>query len=215
MDEITRILPEKLFVTGTDTGVGKTLVCAVLMSGSDVVHYWKPIQTGKEEGTDTEWIRNVTGLPKDYFFPEAYCFEKPLSPHAAAALENATIDVSSLKLPKINGRLLVEGAGGILVPVNGAQYMLDVIKHLSLPVLVVARSTLGTINHTLLTLKVLRCAGIDVVGIILNGPSNESNKSAIEHYGKIRVIGCVKPLACITAKNLQLVWNEMYLPDTI
>lgn len=196
-------LPERIFVTGTDTGVGKTLVCAALMSVFDNAFYWKPIQTGSEEGTDTEWIKRVTGLPNERFIPEAYCFKKPLSPHEAASLENATIDLHSIELPNVSGRLIVEGAGGVMVPINDRYFILDLIKHLGLPALVVSRSTLGTINHSLLTLMALRNAGIDIVGVIMNGPRNESNKKSIEYYGKTFVIAQIEPISVVNVENIK------------
>lgn len=202
MDEITSILPEKIFVTGTDTGVGKTLVCAALMTAFDSAYYWKPVQTGSEEGTDTDWIRSVTGLPKERFLPEAYCFKKPLSPHVASAFEGESIDVNSIRLPQLEGRLIVEGAGGVMVPLNDRHLMIDLMKQLGLPVLVVARSTLGTINHTLLTLLALRNAGLHVSGVIMNGPLNEYNRHAIEHFGKIKVLAQIPPLELISAETL-------------
>jgi dethiobiotin synthase len=196
-------LPERIFVTGTDTGVGKTLVCAALMVTFDSAYYWKPVQTGSEEGTDTEWIRNITGLPAERFIPEAYCLKKPLSPHAAAVLEGVTIDPSSIIPPSVDGRLIVEGAGGVMVPLNDHHFMLDLMKQFGFPVLVVARSTLGTINHTLLTLMALRHAGLEVTGVVMNGPLNESNKKAIEHFGKVPVLAQVEPLEKITPDFLR------------
>ncbi|MEJ5300194.1 MAG: dethiobiotin synthase [Thermodesulforhabdaceae bacterium] len=203
MGEIVKDLPERLFVTGTDTGVGKTLICAALMVSFDNVYYWKPVQTGSEEGTDTEWIRNVTGLPSERFIPEAYCLKKPLSPHAAAELEGITLDPFAIVPPVVNGRLIVEGAGGVMVPLNSHYFMLDLMKFFGFPVLVVSRSTLGTINHTLLTLMALRNAGLDVAGVVLNGPLNESNKKAIEHFGKVSVVAQVEPLDTIKLDTLR------------
>ncbi|MGC8719241.1 MAG: dethiobiotin synthase [Thermodesulforhabdaceae bacterium] len=203
MDEMISKLPEKIFVTGTDTGVGKTFVCAALMTVLNSSCYWKPVQTGSEEGTDTDWIRSVTGLPKERFLPEAYCFRKPLSPHAASALEGVAIDMCSIVLPQVEGRLIVEGAGGVMVPLNDHHLMIDLMKHLGLPVLVVARSTLGTINHTLLTLLALRNAGLEVCGVIMNGPRNESNRRAIEQFGKTVVLAEITPLDVVNAGTLR------------
>lgn len=203
MGKMIENLPKRVFVTGTDTGVGKTLVCAALMVTFDSAYYWKPVQTGSEEGTDTEWIRSITGLSAERFIPEAYCLKKPLSPHAAAILEGVTIDPSSIIPPPVNGRLIVEGAGGVMVPLNNHHFMLDLIKQFSFPVLVVSRSTLGTINHTLLTLMALRHAGLEVAGVIMNGPLNESNKKAIEHFGNVPVLAQVEPLEKITPDFLR------------
>ncbi len=178
--------PRKFFVTGTDTNVGKTYVSAFLMQALNC-DYWKPIQTGCEEGSDTEWIRQQTGLSEDRFFPEAYRFTAPLSPHAAADLETTEIDLKKIQLPKCE-RLIVEGAGGVLVPINSKLLMIDLIEFLGLPVVVVARSSLGTINHTLLTLSALKQRNIPVVGVVCNDPTNANNLKSIQTYGNIHAV---------------------------
>lgn len=197
------IFPDRFFVTGTDTDIGKTLVSAILAIGLDA-GYFKPVQSGLETETDTEWVRRITGLPDRYFIPEIYRLTRPLSPHAAAEIDGIRIELSAFRLPAPSDypRLIVEGAGGIMVPLNEKELMLDLIKQLALPVLLVARSALGTINHTLLSLAQMERAGIDVLGVVLNGPKNESNRSAIEHYSNVRVIAEIEPLQEITARTL-------------
>jgi dethiobiotin synthase len=185
-----------LFVTGTDTGVGKTVVSAILTGGISA-NYWKPIQCGLQGQTDTEFVQEVTGLSADHFHKETYRLTQPLSPHAAAEMDNVQIDSEKLCLPKANcGRtLIVEGAGGIMVPLNQDFYMLDLMKKLDIPILLVARSTLGTINHTLLSLQALRSHGLTVLGIVMNGPRHRGNKEALEKYGEIKVLAEVEPIA--------------------
>jgi dethiobiotin synthase len=197
-------IPKRLFVAGTDTGVGKTLVSAMLMAGLDG-YYWKPIQSGAGEGADTGWIREKTGMASDRFFPEAYCLEAPMSPHAAAALENVTIDLSKIQMPVPAGEapLVIEGAGGLMVPINDRSLMIDVIKRLGTPVLLVARSTLGTINHTLLSLEKMKSADVDVVGVAMNGPLDVSNRNAIEHFGNVRVVAEIEMMREINAVTLR------------
>jgi dethiobiotin synthase len=197
-------LPERLFVTGTDTAVGKTLVAAMLVAGLDG-YYWKPVQSGSDEGTDTAWIQEKTGLPASRFFSEAYRLKGFMSPHAAAARENTTIDVSTIRIPALNAgsHLVMEGAGGVMVPLGGRWLVIDLIKRLAAPVLLVARSTLGTINHTLLSLEKLRVEGIEVAGVVMNGPKNESNRKAIAHFGKVRVLAEVEPMKEINAETLK------------
>ena len=182
-------LPERLFVAGTDTDVGKTVVSAMLMVGKQAA-YWKPVQSGIQKTTDSEWIRRMTGLPQSCFVPETYVLSQPLSPHAAAAIDDVRIEMSAFTLPdpKMYPRLIVEGAGGVLVPLNNDHFMIDLIRHLNLPVLLVARSTLGTINHTLMSLVLLRQKKIPVVGVVMNGAPNKINKEAIESYGQVPVI---------------------------
>lgn len=178
--------PKSFFVTGTDTDVGKTYISAFLMQALDC-DYWKPIQTGTCEGSDTEWIKQHTNFPAARFIPEAYRLIAPLSPHCAAELENTKIELAKIQLPQRN-RLIVEGAGGVLVPINKKALMIDLIEALGLPVVIVARSSLGTINHTLLTINALKQRGIPLVGVICNGPPNPLNIKSIHYYGNTDVI---------------------------
>ncbi len=197
--------PEQVFVSGTDTEVGKTVVCAVLMAGLQGC-YWKPIQSGLEAETDTRWIQRVTGLFPACFIDEAYRLRSPLSPHAAAAIDGVRITMEGLRLPSpAQGRkpLIVEGAGGVMVPLNESCFMLDLIKQLGLPVLLVARSGLGTINHTLLSLEQLHRHGAEVAGVVLNGPKNRENRKAITYYGNTRVLAELEPLAQLNPRGLR------------
>lgn len=180
-----------VFVTGTDTDVGKTMVSAWLVR-SWRADYWKPIQSGTDDCWDAEVIRKVA--PQAHIHPSAYALKAPLSPHEAARLEGVTIRGEMFRLPPTQRPLVVEGAGGALVPINDNEVMADVMVRLGLPVLVVARSGLGTINHTLLTLEALRHRGLTVAGVILNGPPNPANRRAIEQFGKIPVIAELPPL---------------------
>lgn len=187
--------PERIFVTGTDTGIGKTLVSAILTLGLDA-YYWKPIQAGTQSPTDTESVRAWTGLPRDRFLPEAYALEAPMSPHAAAALEGISIErerVLGVTLPT-DRPMIIEGAGGLMVPTGSDWYMVDLIEALGAPVVLVARSGLGTLNHTLLSLLELRRRSIPVLGVVMNGEPHESNRQAIQSYGSARVIGQVPVL---------------------
>lgn len=196
--------PCRIFITGTDTGIGKTIISAILMAGLSDCGYWKPVQSGLEEITDTEIIRRATGIDKTRFFPETYRLKAPLSPHASAALENVNIDLKKFQAPDIGTlkHLVVEGAGGIMVPLNKQYLMLDLMKKLGFPIILVAKSGLGTINHTLLSIEQLRRHNLDIFGVVLNGPANASNKDAIEHYGKVRVCAQVQPLAQINPQSL-------------
>ncbi len=205
-------IPDRLFVTGTDTGVGKTVVSAMLKVGLDA-HYWKPIQSGSDEGTDSDWIESVATNPLDLLqtkvVPEVYSLRAPLSPHAAARLEGIRIDLDPINLPRISP-LIVEGAGGVMVPINENKLMLDLIQKFSLPTVVVARSGLGTINHTLLTVEKLLSAGVDVFGVVMNGPRNRANKSAIEHYGNVRVIAEIPELESFSFDVLLDLFNQNF-----
>jgi len=187
-----------VFVTGTDTGIGKTLVSAWLAQGWQA-SYWKPIQSGTTEGTDPAWVARMA--PGVEIVPSAIELEAPLSPHDAARRERRRIDLSALVLPE-RERLVVEGAGGAMVPINESALMVDLMARFALPVVVVARSGLGTINHTLMTLDVLRRRRIPLLGVILNGQRNPANREAIEHFGGVAVLAEIQPLPAITPAML-------------
>jgi dethiobiotin synthetase len=185
-------MPSRFFVTGTDTGVGKTVASALLCAALDAI-YWKPIQTGSREGTDRATVMRLARMSRDRTLPEAYCFRPPVSPHLAARMAGARIDLAKVNLPRLqrHENLIVEGAGGVYVPINHRQLMTDLMRRLKLPVVLVARSSLGTINHTTLSIAALRAARIDIQGVIMVGKPNIENRKAIEHYGKIAVVGTI------------------------
>ncbi len=205
-------IPRQLFITGTDTGVGKTVVSAILMAGLEG-KYWKPIQSGLEEMTDTDWIRAVTGLPENHFYTETYRLQQPLSPHASAATEGIHIELESFQLPDTEEHLIVEGAGGIMVPLNETHFMLDLMKKLAIPVLLVARSELGTINHTLLSLEQMRRHGLEVFGVVMNGPNNPGNREAIERYGNVKVRAEIESMPEINSQTLKQAFKEINGPE--
>ena len=184
-----------IFVTGTDTGVGKTVAAAALMHryrGAGPLRYWKPIQTGIEIDDDTAAVRRLGACSEDELFDQGVRLQKPVSPHLAAQWAGQRIDLAELRgLIEFDGdgtTWIVEGAGGLLVPVNETQTMADWIAYLALPVLVVARSGLGTINHTLLTLEALQARSLRVAGVMMIGEPNADNRAAIERYGHVPVV---------------------------
>jgi len=187
-----------VFVTGTDTGIGKTLVSAWLARGWRAA-YWKPIQSGTSEGTDPAWVARM--VPGIEIIPSAVELQAPLSPHEAARREQRRIDLSALTLPE-RGRLVVEGAGGAMVPINDSALMVDLMARFALPVVVVARAGLGTINHTLMTLEVLRRRRVPLLGVVLNGQRNPANREAIEHFGGVPVLAEIQPLPAVTPAML-------------
>jgi dethiobiotin synthetase len=197
------LFPKCLFIAGTDTGVGKTVVSAMLTAGLKGF-YWKPVQSGLNEMTDTSWVMEKTGLAKENFIPETYRLTLPLSPHAAALMDGVRIDPDSFHMPEISqsANLIIEGAGGVMVPLNEEYLMTDLMKKLAAPILLVTRSSLGTINHTLLTLEKLRRERLEVLGVIINGPRNRSNRDAIEHYGCVRVLAEIDPIPDINSQSL-------------
>jgi dethiobiotin synthetase len=181
-------MSQRYFITGTDTGVGKTVLSAMLCAALDA-SYWKPIQTGTEVDSDSRSVAELVGLAPEKILPEAYQFAPAVSPHLAARLAGVRIDLAKIKLPLGDAPLIVEGAGGVLVPINERELMTDLMRLLGLPVLLAARSSLGTINHTTLSLAALRNAGVEVAGVVMIGAPNVENRAAIEEYGKARVVG--------------------------
>lgn len=184
-----------IFVTGTDTGVGKTVVSSVVVAALrkiGEVGYWKPVQTGIEADDDTAEVQRLAMCGNDEIESEGVRLERPLSPHLAARLAGRPFAISDLigiwqRLPS-RRFWVVEGAGGLLVPLNDSETMADLIKALGLPALIASRSGLGTINHTLLTLAELRRRSIAVGGVVMVGTPNSENRIAIEGYGRIRVL---------------------------
>lgn len=182
-----------LFVTGTDTAVGKTVVAAALLLRYRSLRYWKPIQTGTAVDDDTGTVEALTRLDRTRFLDRGIRLSAPVSPHLAAAREGRRLTLEPLlelaASQRHQTRWIVEGAGGALVPINESVLMVDLMKQLGLPVLVVARTTLGTINHTLLTLEALRARSVVVAGVVMTGAPNADNRAAIETYGGTTVIG--------------------------
>src|ERR1700681_2334973 len=204
-----------LFVTGTDTGVGKTVAAVALMHryrGSAPLCYWKPIQTGIEIDDDTATVRRLGACTDEEVFGQGVRLPKPVSPHLAARWAGRRIDLAELRgmLPRSDTSWIVEGAGGVLVPVNESQTMADWMACLALPVLIVARSGLGTINHTLLTLEVLRTRRLRVAGVVMIGESNPDNRAAIEQYGSVHVVGEM-PVLTPLDPGLLGVWSVTHL----
>ena len=172
-----------VFVTGTDTGVGKTVLSAALLLRYPDAAYWKPIQTGGDD--DTAEVHRLSGgrvVDKGIRLPD------PVSPHLAAQRAGLVINLDALQSRESNRAVIVEGAGGVLVPVNESQLMADLMVKLDLPIIVAARSTLGTINHTLLTLEALRARSLKIAGVVIIGDRNSDNRAAIERYGKVSVL---------------------------
>ena len=189
-----------LLITGTDTNTGKTIISAWICLHTRMP-YWKPVQTGIDDGCDTDVVQEIAGVAT---YPEAYALRKPLSPHAAAAWEDVTIDPKKIIKPT-EKPLIIEGAGGVLVPLAPDVFLIDCMQQWAIPVLIVARSSLGTINHTCLTLEALRNRRIPILGVILNGAENPGNKQAIETYGNCPVLAELPPLEKVSAGVLSQI----------
>jgi len=195
----------RVFVTGTDTGVGKTVASAwlCLHTGAD---YWKPVQSGYYPTTgadrDADEVARLSGAR---CHPERFLLRLPRSPHEAAASEDLRLGLDDFALPRTERPLVIEGAGGVLVPLNEDETMLDLMARLAAPVLVVARTGLGTINHCCLTIQALRARNLFVLGVLLCGEADQPNREAIERFGAVRVLGHIPPLAPLTREALHHV----------
>ncbi|TGD82512.1 dethiobiotin synthase [Hymenobacter wooponensis] len=190
---------ERLFITGIGTDVGKTFVSAILTEALQA-DYWKPVQAGLEPSTDAGTVRSLVQNPISHFFPERYRLLMPASPHAAAAAEGITIQLQDFALPATQNHLLVEGAGGLLVPLAPGLLIADLVKHLELAVVVVSRNYLGSINHTLLTLEALQARGIRVRGLVFNGEPNPATEEFISQHTGVPLMPRVRQEAAITAE---------------
>ncbi|MCH4893924.1 ATP-dependent dethiobiotin synthetase BioD [Sphingomonas sp. SFZ2018-12] len=177
----------RLVVTGTDTDVGKTMVAAMLVQALGAL-YWKPVQSGLADGSDSDRVAALTGVAHDRILPEAYRLTEPLSPHRAAELDGVTIDAARL-VPPPHDPLVIEGAGGALVPVTRDLLYADLFARWALPVVIVARTALGTINHSLLTIEALRARAVPILGIAFNGDANADNEATICAIGGVRRLG--------------------------
>ncbi len=199
------------FVTGTDTNVGKTVLSALLVNALDAA-YWKPVQTGASEGTDRESVRAWSEATEDRLPLERYRFDPPISPHMASRDAGVRISLDAFEFPAVpaDREWIVEGAGGVMVPLNESDLMRDLILRIGFPVIVAARTALGTINHTLLTLAALREARVTICGVVLIGNENIENRRAIEHYGNIRVIGQIPLLKNIDRAALLDVYEKQF-----
>jgi malonyl-CoA O-methyltransferase len=190
-----------VFVTGTGTGIGKTVVSACLVHRWGAA-YWKPVQTGIAEDTaDSDTVAALAGAAGHH--APRHVFRAPLSPEAAAALEGAAVALTDFDLPATTRPLVVEGAGGVMVPLNAQCFMVDLMVRLALPVVLVASSGLGTINHTLLSLAALRARHLAVAGVVLVGEANPGNAEAIARHGQVRILHTLPTLAPLSAGTLR------------
>ncbi len=188
-----------LVVTGTDTGIGKTVVSAGLAAALGAT-YWKPVQAGLDDETDSAFVARLSGQA---VLPEAYRLKLPASPHISAAADGTEIDSARLLLPKVQTPLIVEGAGGVLVPLNRQMLYLDMFARWQAPVVLCARTALGTINHSLLSLRVLRGAGVVVVGMIFVGDAEPEVEDTICSFGAATHLGRLPILPDLTAAALR------------
>jgi dethiobiotin synthetase len=197
-----------IVVTGTDTNVGKTVFSAGLMRFLDGA-YWKPVQSGLEGETDSQAVARLTELP-DRIVAERYRLRTPASPHLAAQLDGIRIEPDALALPFSQRTLIIEGAGGLLVPLNGETLFIDIFARWRLPMVLCARSGLGTINHTLLSIEALRRREIPLLGVALIGEAHAENERIIASLGQVRILGRLPPLDPLSPTTLHSAFKQNF-----
>ncbi|MBI5128499.1 MAG: ATP-dependent dethiobiotin synthetase BioD [Rhodopseudomonas palustris] len=202
----------RIVVTGTDTGVGKTVFAAALAGALDA-DYWKPVQAGLDDGTDRDCVLRLSGLPDARLLPEAYRLNTPASPHLAAELDGVTIDPDRLVLPQTQRALVIEGAGGLLVPLTRTLLSIDVFARWQAPVVLCARTTLGTINHTLLSVEALRTRSIPLLGIAFIGDENAESERVIVEFSGARRLGRLPHLPELTSTALRAAFAANFTVD--
>ncbi len=202
-------MTSRFVISGTDTGIGKTVFSAAL-TGALNARYWKPVQSGLEEETDSEIVARLSGLPTTHILPEAYRLKEPASPHLSARLEHVEIDMAQLEPPTCNSPLIIEGAGGLLVPLTETTVFADVFAHWRIPVILCARTSLGTINHTLLSIEALRARNIPLHGVAFIGAENSDTQTIIAKIGKVKILGRLPILYSLTKESLGQAFRENF-----
>ncbi len=209
---------QRILITGTDTDIGKTVFSAALMLGLEEAgfkpHYWKPVQAGIDSTVDTRTVQKLTNLSEDRFLPEDYILSEPLSPHRSAEIDGVDIDVEKLRdvssIPECDGPLIIEGAGGLMVPLSRENLLINVFKSWNIPVVLCARTALGTINHTLLSLEALWSRGIPVKGIVFIGEKNMDNMRTIAEFSKTKILGHLPDIHHLDDTTLRLIFGNNF-----
>lgn len=199
----------KIIVTGTDTGIGKTVFAAGLTRLLDGC-YWKPVQAGLDGESDSAVVRRLSGLPADRVLPEAWALTTPASPHLAAERDGIVLDPTALILPSVTRPLVIEGAGGLMVPLTRKVLLIDVFAGWGVPVVLCARTGLGTLNHTLLSLEALRRRGVSVVGVALMGDLHSDNERTLAEFGGVPILGRLPRLDPLTPQTLKAAFTASF-----
>ncbi|MEI2297246.1 dethiobiotin synthase [Ensifer sp. MJa1] len=202
-------MPPRFVVTGTDTGIGKTVFAAALTDALSAC-YWKPVQSGLDEETDSETVARLGRVPPERILPEAYRLNMPASPHLSARIDGVSIRPELLSPPTVDCPLVIEGAGGLLVPLSERVVFADVFARWQIPVILCARTGLGTINHTLLSLEALRRRAIPVVGVAFIGDEQADSEAIISELGQVRPLGRLPRLDPLSPQRLQQAFRENF-----
>ena len=205
---------KRIIICGTDTDVGKTIISSFFVQGLKGI-YWKPIQSGTEKSTDTETVCKLLNLKSDRHLSERYKFKAPVSPHWAAEKESSFIEPKNLDIPDINKLIIIETAGGLMVPLNRNWLQIDQLKVWGAPIILVARTGLGTLNHTLLSLEALKNRNLNVLGIVLNGPPHNDNPKTLEQFGDTKILARLPVFEKISAKELAQEWKKQQLAQKL
>ncbi|GJL85448.1 MAG: ATP-dependent dethiobiotin synthetase BioD [Micavibrio sp.] len=202
-------MSQNFIITGTDTDIGKTVFAAMLVQALQA-NYWKPLQSGIDGGVDTKTVQDLTGLPDAHFLPEKHIFSEPLSPHRAAEIDGVTVDVDALEVPDSERALIIEGAGGLMVPLSRENLQVNLFKKWQIPVILCARTGLGTLNHTLLSLEALWSRQIKIHGIAFIGEENDDNIRTIANFSKEKVLGRLPQLETLNADSLKTAFEKNF-----
>ena len=200
----------RIFVTGIGTDVGKTVAAAILTEALQA-DYWKPIQAGDLNNSDSIKVKSYISNSKTIIHPERFCLTKPMSPHAAAEADNITIQLNDFSVPETNNILIIEGAGGVMVPINNNHHIIDLIEKLNAEVVLVSSNYLGSINHTLLSIEALRNRDIPVTGIIFNGDEVKTTEEYILNRSKLKCILRIEKENTIDKKTILKYKNRIDL----
>ena len=201
-------------ICGTDTDIGKTLISSFFVRGLNA-SYWKPIQSGIEFQTDSQIVEKLTKVNKEKIINEAYVFTKPVSPHWAAEIDQRIINLMFLKLPKVYGSLIIETAGGLMVPITRNFLQIDQIEKWGLPIILVCKSGLGTINHTLLSIEALKKRNINILGLVINGEKHLDNPKTLVEFSGIPIIAEFPYIQKIDSNNLDIMWKELNIKNKL
>ena len=200
----------KYFITGIGTGIGKTLISAILTEKLKA-DYWKPIQSGDLDTSDSITLGSLISNTQTVIHPESYRLTQPLSPHLSARLDGIDIDLNKINMPLTNNNLVIEGAGGLMVPLNEKELIIDLIKKLNVEVILVSQNYLGSINHTLLSVNLLKQYEIPIKGIIFNGDENVETEKYIQQYTKIKKLGSVPSLKNIDKEKVKAAGQNLFI----
>ena len=201
---------KRIFITGNGTDIGKTIVSAII---TEALHadYWKPVQSGELHNTDTMKVKQLVSNSKTIFHTERFRLQQPLSPHAAAEIDGVEIQLKDFLLPKTDNHLIIEGAGGLMVPLNNQLLIADLIKHFEASVILVSRNYLGSINHTLLTIQELRVRNIPIIGIVFNGEHTPQTENFIQQFTQLPILFRVNMESIINKQTILKYANKINL----